>query len=149
MKNLFYLIVIVAFFGLNACEQKSKDAPANVKTAFSQKFPNVTNLKWEKEKDKDWEAEFKMDGKEYKANFDINGTWMETEYKISTNEIPEAVKMAIEKDYAGYKIEKSKISENAAGKVYKFKLKKDDEKIKITFDLDGTVIKKENEKEKD
>jgi uncharacterized membrane protein YkoI len=146
MKKLFLVTAVTAIFSLNFCGQTSKDVPPNVKTAFSQKFPSATNVKWDMENEKEWEAEFKMDGKEYSANFDMNATWMETEYEISTTEIPVSVKTTIDKEFAGYKIEKSEVSETADGKVYEFELKKDAEKIEIAIDMNGKVVKKEQMK---
>ncbi len=147
MKNLFLVIAAAAILSLNACGQTGKDVPANIKTAFSEKFSNATNVKWSSESKKEWEAEFKIGGKSYSANFDINATWMETEYEISTNEIPVAVKTTIDKEFAGYKIEKSEISETADGKIYEFLLKKDGEKTEAAIDMNGKVVKKEQVKE--
>lgn len=145
MKNLFLVIALSAIFTLNACAQKN--VPANVKTAFNQKFPTATNVKWGKENSKEWEAEFKMDNKEYSANYDNNGSWIETEYVITTNEIPEEVKTAIDKDYVGYNIALSEVSETVTGKVYEFELKKGTKKIEVAFDPYGKVINKDNEKD--
>lgn len=147
MKKLFLVIAVTAIFCLNFCGQTSKDVPANVKTAFSQKFPNATDVKWGNENEKEWEAEFKMNGKNYSANFDINATWMETEYEISTTEIPVSVKTTLDKEFAGYNIEKSEVSETADGKVYEFALKKDAEKTEVAIDMNGKVLKKEPLKE--
>ena len=149
MKNLFLVIAVTAILSLNACGQTSKDVPANIKTAFSQKFPDATNVKWDNENEKEWEAEFKMDGKEYSANFDINATWMETEYEISETEIPATVKTTIEKEFAGYKIEKSEISETADGKVYEFELIKDKVETEVAIDMNGKAVNKEQIEEED
>jgi len=153
MKNLFLMVAMVAICSLAACGQVSKDAPAKIKDAFSKKFPTATKVKWGKENEKEWEAEFKMDGKEYSANYDNDGKWMETEHEISATEIPAAVKATLDKDFAGYKIEESEISENATAKQYEFEIKKDDLKFEVAIDLTGKVLKKEQikkeNKEKD
>lgn len=147
MKNLVLLIAVVAIFSLNACGQKGKDIPENIKTAFTQKFPTATKVKWDKENEKEWEAEFKMDGKEYSANFDMNGAWMETEYEISVSEIPAAVKATLDTEFAGYKIDEPEVSETATAKLYEFELKKGKEELEVAIDLNGKVIKNEVEKE--
>ena len=149
MKNLFLVIAVTAILSLNACGQTSKDVPANIKTAFSQKFPDATNVKWDNENEKEWEAEFKMDGNEYSANFDINATWMETEYEISETEIPGTVKTTIEKEFAGYKIEESELCETADGKVYEFALIKDKVETEVAIDMNSKVVNKEQAKEED
>jgi hypothetical protein len=147
MKNLLLMFAIIVVFSFSVCGQKYKNVPEKVKTAFSQKFPNATNVKWGKENSKAWEAEFKMNGKAYSANYDNNANWMETEYIITTSEIPAAIKAAIDKDYAGYCIAVSELSETTSGKVYEFLLKKGIKKIEVAFYPDGNIIKKETEKE--
>lgn len=142
MKNLILVIAASALISLNVTAQTSKNVPASVKTAFSQKFAKATDVKWGKEGKTEWEAEFKMDGKAYSANYDLKGEWLETEYAITANEIPAAVKTAIDKDYAGYKMKESEISETAKGKVYEFELVKGKNKVEIAFDMNGKIIKK-------
>jgi hypothetical protein len=143
MKNLILLIACVAFIGLNACGQTNNHVPNNVKTAFSKKFPNVTKMKWTAENGMEWEAEFNMEGKEYSANFDVNGMWKETEYEIIASDIPEVVSSTLFKEFEGYKISESVISETANGKVYEFELKKDGKKAEVSIDVNGNVIEQE------
>lgn len=132
-----------------ACAQTN--APTEVTTAFSQKFPTAKKVKWDKENETEWEAEFKMNGKEFSANFTSEGIWKETENEISQAEIPLAVKQTLESEFAGYKIEESEISETAAGKVYEFALEKDESELEVGIAPDGKVMKKEvkNEDEED
>ena len=142
MKNLILVIAASALISLNVSAQTSKNVPVNVKTAFSQKFAKATDVKWDKEGKTEWEAEFKLDGKSYSANYDLKGEWLETEYAITANEIPAAVKTTIDKDYAGYKMNESEISETAKGKVYEFELVKGKSKVEVAFDINGKLIKK-------
>jgi len=76
--------MIVGIATLQSCGQS---VPEKVKSAFAGKFPNASSVKWDKENDEEWEAEFKMDGKEYSANFTVDGNWKETEYEIKKSEI--------------------------------------------------------------
>ena len=141
MRNLILVIATSALISVNVNGQASKNVPANVKTAFSQKFSKATEVKWGKEGKTEWEAEFKMDGKSYSANFDNKGAWMETEYSITASEIPATVKSAIAKDYAGYKMKVSEISETKKGKVFDFELVKDKKNTEVAFDAIGKIIK--------
>jgi hypothetical protein len=149
MKNLILVIICAAFFNLNACGQTNKDVPENVKNAFTQKFPKATKVKWSKENDKEWEAEFKMDGKEYSANFDNNGVWIETESEINSKDIPSVVKSTLDKEFAGYKVSESEVSETADGKAYEFELKKDGKKAEVSIDVSGKVLEQEQGEEGD
>ncbi len=149
MKKLFLSIAVIAFIACNTSGQNTKDAPANVKAAFAQKFPDAKKIKWGAESEKEWEAEFVKDGKEYSANFDITGKWMETEYEISEKEIPAPVKAAIAKEFAGFKIEESEVSETAEARLFEFVLAKAKEKYEVAINAEGKVITKEVAKEED
>jgi len=144
MRNLVILMVLVSTIVFTACGQKS-NVPEKVKTAFAEKFPNATKVSWDKENATEWEAEFKMNDKEYSANFDNNGNWKETEYEINKSDIPSDVKSTLDKDFSGYKIEVAEISETVDGKVYEFELEKGKTKMEVAISPDGKVVKKENE----
>ncbi len=145
MKNLFLVIAIGAMFSLLACAQSKNEVPANIKTAFAGKFADAKNVKWSKENDEEWEAEFKLDGKEYSANFDTDGNWLETEYEINESDIPESVRTSINNEFAGFKIKESEISETKDGKFYEFELNKDGDRFEVSVDLTGKIVKKESE----
>jgi hypothetical protein len=142
MKKLILGIAAMAMLSFSAVAQPVKNVPAKVKTAFSQKFSKATDVKWGKEGKTEWEAEFKLDGKAYSANFDTKGAWLETEYAITASEIPAVVKTTIDKDYAGYKMKESEISETTKGKVYEFELIKGKNKVEVAFDMNGKKIRK-------
>jgi hypothetical protein len=51
--------------------------PASVRSAFSEKYSTVTDVKWEEAHENDqqtYKAKFTVDGKKMKAEFDANGT---------------------------------------------------------------------------
>jgi len=149
MKNLVLISMILAIYIFSACEQEADNVPAKVKTAFEQKFPDAKKVKWEKENEQEWEAEFKMKGIEYSANFDINGSWKETEYEIKKSEIPAAIKTTLESEFADYKIEEAEVSETKEAKVYEVELEKNESEIEVVFTADGKIIKQKEEKEHD
>ena len=141
MKNLILVFAAALFISVTACAQTPKDLPAKVKTAFDQKFPGAQKVKWSKETATEWEAEFNMSGKEYSANYTADGSWMETEYEIGANEIPAAVTTTLGKEFPGYKLVESEISETAKGKLYEFEIKTGTKKQEVALDENG-VIKK-------
>jgi hypothetical protein len=86
MKKLILLFASASIIiGLSACGDKKKEAvavPEAVITAFNAKYPNVPDVKWEKEsKDgKDiYEGDFKRDGKKVEAEFDDAGNFIKEE----------------------------------------------------------------------
>ncbi len=143
MKNLSLVGMALVLLSFTACGQAGKGVPEKVKTAFTQRFATASHVKWSKENDSEWEAEFKMDKKDYSANFSNNGEWMETEYKISTDEISAAVKATIQNEFDGFKIEASELSETADGKMYEIELGKGENLVEAIIDTNGKLIKKE------
>lgn len=148
MKILAIILALVLFFS-QACTKASTKAevPKQVKSAFMQKFPNAQNAKWDMENKQEWEVEFKLNGKDYSANFTIDGQWKETEYRINKTEIPEAVKATLKNQFIGFKIEVAEISETVTGKTYEFSMEKGDKEIEIAIAPDGKIIKKKNNNE--
>lgn len=149
MKNLFLVVAVVSMFSLNACGQASKDVPDKVKTAFSQKFPTATKVKWDKENETEWEAEFKMNGIEYSANYGADGSWNETEYEIEAKDLPEAVKSALKTEFAKYEIGESEVTETVEGTFYEIQLKDGKNKMEAVVDASGKLVKKEGNKEEE
>ena len=147
MKTSILIMAAALLISLNFYGQEVKDLPAGVKTAFIQKFPNATGVKWGKENAKEWEAEFKMDGKDYSANFDNAGGWMETEYQVTVSELPAAVKATLDKESAGSKIKLSEVTETKDGKAFEFVLNKGENKTELVIDNSGKVTKMEQLKE--
>ena len=143
MKNMYVLLITVAMASLTACGQKGKDVPPEVKDAFSQKFPGASEVKWGMENESEWEAEFVLNGMEYSANFDLSGTWKETEYKIDPADIPAAVKATLNEDFGNYTVEISEVTETKDGKAFEFDLKKGKEELSVSIDINGTVLGKE------
>jgi ribosomal protein S6E (S10) len=93
-----------------------------------------------------------MDGKEYSANFDLEGAWIETEYEIEASDIPAVVKAAIENESAGLKIGEALVSETKDGKVFEITAGKGKNAMAFVVDANGTIqskslVKEEEEKE--
>ena len=149
MKKVSILLLGLVMIFTQACAQNNSKVPAKVKAAFTQKFPTAKKAKWDKENATEWEVEFKMNGKEYSANYTSDGVWKETEYEIKKSDIPAAVKQTLNKEFNGYDMEESEISETPEGKVYEFALEKNDKDLEVAIAPNGTVVKKEGKKEND
>lgn len=136
------MVVAVMIF-TQSCAQTTteKDVPSKVKAAFAEKFPNVKKAKWDKESETEWEAEFKLNGKEYSANFTSDGTWKETEYEIKESEIPVEVKNILDNEFAGYEIDEVEISETTEGKIYKIELEKGETEMEVAIYANGEIVK--------
>lgn len=134
-------LVAVLVLGIFAFKGNSP-VPEKVKAAFEKKFPQAKKVKWEKESDTEWEAEFKMDGMEYSANFLEDGNWQETEHEIKEKDIPSTVATTLKRELPGYKVEEAEVSETEKGLVYEFEMEKGEEGVEVVIDSNGTLIQK-------
>lgn len=77
MNKYLTIVSIGLLLSTGACASEHSDleVPEAVKTAFSQKFPAAKKVSWDMESASEWEAEFKLEGNEYSANFLTDGTW--------------------------------------------------------------------------
>jgi hypothetical protein len=99
----------------------------------------------------EWEAEFKMDGKNMSACFDSLAAWTCTEIGISEKELPVAVMNTLNTEFKGYKKETVEIYESTEIKGFELVLNKGEVSLEVIFDNAGKVFKKtevneENEK---
>jgi hypothetical protein len=112
MKNIVFS---VAFILMLAATGFSQNIPQLVTTAFQQKFPDATSLKWSKENAHEYEAEFQLKGMNYSANFSDAGAWLETESTITFNQLPAAVQTAFNTAHKDAKVKAVAKIENAKG----------------------------------
>lgn len=143
--------IVTLIFGvitLTACGQ-NKQVPSAVKTAFSSKFKAAKHVKWDKENDEAWEAEFKMNNTSYSANFSNEGEWMETEHEVDMNDLPQAISQTLKEQFADYEIEEAEISETPNGTYYEFEMEKGETDMEVAIDEQGKVVKSTREQEED
>lgn len=138
------MVLSLAFTTMQACAQKnnSKEVPQKVLSAFNQKFPNITKVEWGMEDENEWEAEFKMNGKQYSANFTLNGEWKETEYEIKRSEVPATILAILDQNFEDYDLEEAEISETASGKSYEIKIEVEEQEFEVVIDPQGKFTKK-------
>jgi len=140
MKKVFFLSVLFLAFGVIACGQKNVPQPLN--TAFSQKYPAATSVKWASEEANEWEAEFKLSGKEMSASFDNSGKWLESETVITVKELPAAVSATLAKEFAGYKTDEISILDTPVLNGFEVGLKKGETVLEVVLDNAGKVLKR-------
>ena len=79
------ILALLLMFSFYSCESErhidTAQVPQVVKEAFAKKYPQASNVEWIQEgKSKViYEAEFKLDGKEIKAEFSEAGEFLEEE----------------------------------------------------------------------
>jgi hypothetical protein len=147
MKKLFFLTICIAFlsvFCVQAQEKSKKvEIPAAVKSAFDVKYPKAEKVNWGVEKQGEYEAEFVLNGVESSANFDSKGQFIESETEIKESELPQSVKAALAKDFAGYKVGDVAKSTDAKGIVnYEMEASKGKDRFEISFEASGKLLSK-------
>jgi hypothetical protein len=140
---LTFAACIICYTFSYAQKLPESKVPAAVKAAMAKKYPNVTKVTWTTE-EKDFESEFKQDGKEMSAIFNPSGTWKETETAIAFTALPQPVKQYLDQHFKGKKIKETAMINKADGSVaYEAEINNTD----YVFDTNGKLIKKEMEGE--
>jgi uncharacterized membrane protein YkoI len=145
MKHTFLVFALFTLAFAAQAQKKNDKIPSGVKDSFAKRFPGVEHVKWSKENDTEFEAEFKNNGKEQSATFDQTGKWLETESEIKKSELPAIVQATIAKEFAGYRIEESELTETADGTFYEVEVEKGKLEYEVKISPDGKLISKEKE----
>jgi Putative beta-lactamase-inhibitor-like, PepSY-like len=136
-KNLLALLLPLSINALFA-----QKAPAAVQKAFAEKFPTVKRVSYDREKNGDYEAEFKVNGLETSANFTADGKWLETEKTIATSALPAEIVTAIKTQYPNAKIVgAAQIETLEKGTLYEADLKTGIKKQEVLLDAKGNFVK--------
>ena len=144
MKKTLFSILLLSF-GLFACAQKP---PQAVTDNFAKKFANASKVDWDQEEENEWEAEFKLDGLEMTASFDLAGNWLSTEAELTEIDVPEKVMNAVKEAYNGWDIELVESIETPDFKGFEFELEKDEAELEILVSANGKItVKKESNEE--
>jgi hypothetical protein len=160
----FLIVATIAVFAACKSTYKATDTsvsvPAGTQTAFTTQYPTATNVVWTSYDSLfvipiDWElagwtdldaddylVRFDMDNENYYAWYDSGGNWIGSAYVLKDHtQLPAAVNTAITNKYAGYSIRSINREFQKDRIAYEIEMKKDDSKVKLLVDPDGTIIK--------
>ena len=141
-KNAFILAALLMTFSFTAYSQSR--VPAVVKTAFSKKFPAVKKAHWAMEGKTEWEAEFKLNGKDMSANFDLLGNWKETETNLKGTRLSAKAMETLSSQFQGYTVKDVAFTETPKYSAYEIVIEKGKSKLEVTIDKQGNLIGKES-----
>ena len=130
-------ILILAVFTLitteiNAQKMTVDKVPSAVKESLMKSYPNAKGAKWDKE-DADYEASFKMDGKDMSILYDAKGMEKEVETDIKFSELPMPVQVALK----GKKVKEAAIIKKGGKTFYEAEVGGKD----LLFEADGKLVK--------
>lgn len=113
-----------------------------VEIAFNSRFPNAVKVKWEKENDQEYEANFILNGINYSANFSNNGAWLETESPMAFEKLPLKVQTNFKREHKDLKIKAVDKIEASNGEVqYEIEARKGLTTIDYVYNSEGKLIK--------
>ncbi|MEI6276024.1 MAG: PepSY-like domain-containing protein [Prolixibacteraceae bacterium] len=144
MKNLLMLFAGVLFVLGVSAQKPKEEIPAAAKSGFSAKFPAAQKVKWSIEKPGEFEVEFTLNKVEQSCLIDAKGNLVESEIEIRENELPQAVKTTINKDFSGFKLDEIEKATDAKGVVsFEMEAAKGKDKWELSFDPNGKLLSKE------
>ncbi|MBP9790188.1 MAG: PepSY-like domain-containing protein [Bacteroidia bacterium] len=140
MKKIIF--VAVAFICAYATSFAQSKTPNAVTITFNQKFPNASNVKWDKENAYEYEASFVWKGEKHSANFNVTGEWLETESPITFNQLPEKVQTAFNASHKVTTIKAVAKIETSKGQTqYEVEIKQGLKTVEFFYEANGSVIK--------
>ena len=96
-KKLSVMFFSVLFLGVTIASEKI-DVPKKVEASFNAKYSNANDVNWSIEEGL-FVVTFSIEESEAYATYEKNGTWVETIFNISENELPDEAILYLEENY--------------------------------------------------
>ena len=138
-------IALSATLFLGSCDDDDDDhinVPSVVENSFSQQYPEAMGVNWEKDTENSisyLKAEFKQNGVEVEAWYNIDGTWVKTETDFFGN-LPTAVADYIATHYNGFRTDDMEYVETPTEKYYKIELEQGKHEVELMITETGEVL---------
>ncbi len=145
MKKSIFIIAVLTI-SIAACAQTP---PKLVADAFNSRFQGANKVKWDQEEENEWEAEFKMNGEEMSASFDLVGKWLETESEIKKSDLPVTVLSTLNIEFEGWKIEGIEKLESPEFTGYELSVEEGEQEFEVQISANGKIIAKKEVDEED
>lgn len=147
MKNysqkIFTNLLAFIFLIMSGCQQevKSQEIPEAVKTNFKKMYPGENSPNWHIDSHGFYEAHFKQGGVKYRADYNKDGSWYETETNIKKKALPKAIRKAIKKQFSHFEISEIEKVQNAEkGLFYDVEFKRKGKNKDVEFREDGSIL---------
>ena len=141
LKIYTLLLALSVTWSLQSCDNDDDGSiavPAELQSAFSSKFPNAANVKWET-KTGYYVADF-YDGHEASAWFTQEGKWVLTSWEVHFNTMPDPVKKTIHATYPGrVDDDDTEYVEEATGATY-YLIDIENSEIDVKIRADGQIL---------
>lgn len=139
------MFVVVICSAANAQDLKEADVPTAVKAKFALLYPEVKNVKWEKENG-NYEAEFGQSKMQTSIIFDAAANLIQTEYEIPVSDLPKGVIDYSSKNLKSKKpVEATKVVNASGVTTYEAEIGNSD----YLFDSSGNFLNKDSDSDDD
>lgn len=143
-KAAIFLMTLALCVAAVGCDDDNDTVrvPDAVKSAFSDKFPGALQTRWS-ERGGYLKAEFRADGTRFEAWFDSAGKWYMTEEEIAYEELPAAVRSAVEGgEYADWRCDEvDKITREGYETLYVIDLERGESEVEAVYSADGVLLR--------
>lgn len=121
--------------------QKESDKFARARASFAQRYPAAESVSWNEDDNGNHEAEFRLDGEKYRADFSPEGNWIETENSIKFDNLPKLVQKLVEQEYDKDDITEIEYVDSAQrGKFFDIEFKQKGKNLDVMVRADGTLL---------
>ncbi len=112
--------------------------PPEVERAFAEKYPDSDADEWEVDVNGYWEAHFRRNALEFRADFTEDGKWVETERSIEFEDLPDEVQRAIKLDFGEDEIaEIEAVDHPRKGAFFDVEFERPGKNLDIEYKADG------------
>ena len=140
MKITFRILpAVVILFMVASCTSKPSD---KIQQSFNTKYEAAKDLHW-KNVDGNWDATFELEGVDYTALFNANGSWMRTRHNIDFDGVPQEVWDAFSDKFEQKYVKAVGEVEMKDETFYAFDLQTQDEDYTVLYDKTGNFQSKE------
>lgn len=139
-KAVIVLSLNMALLLLCCHQQVQGQTPEAVKKTFQKMYPGENDPDWHQDDHGNYESHFKIDGVKYRADYNSDGSWIETETSIDKKDLPKAIQKRIEEDFDGKITEIEKVEHHSKGTFYDVEFKQKGKNKDVMFKADGTII---------
>jgi len=134
-----YILVLAVLLG--SCLDTQSQVPEAVQATFEKMYPGEKDPDWHKDSHGNYESHFKIDGIKYRADFNADGSWIETETNVEKKDLPDAVKLVINEQFPNNVIsEIEKVEHHKKGTFYDVEFKRKGKNKDVEITPEGVIL---------
>ncbi len=142
MKRGLFLLILIILLTHNSCQNtETIKVPQSVAANFIAKYPVIKYPEWVIDQSGYWEARFMLDGNRYRADFQRNGLWIQTENSVKISDLPIEIRHIIDNRFPSSKIVRvTRILHHDKGLSYRIERMDDQTLVIENYPVDGATV---------